>query len=716
MSRTGMMIGGAWGISMLMNLTVQAADVTIQHHDLHVELRPKSHVIIAHDTIRLTGRPDAGQVLRVRLNPNLEIEEVILADGPLLFWKETLRASQNTRKESDPRWTRTIEIRLPEVPPSRDAIRVQVSYRGHIRDAPTASPGLRFVRPDKTSGYIGEEGVYLTSETSWYPDVPGSFATFHVTATVPAGWRAVTHGQEVSFTKKKTMATSEWDVRARTEALTLAANRFVKRASQWNGIEIATYVFPEDAHVADQYVEATTRYLEWYTNLLGPYPFPKFAVVENFFPSGIGLPSFTLLGSRVMKRGYTQPYSLGHEVVHSWLGNSVHNHFETGNWIEGLTTYLANYYYDERAEGDEKAGARRRRMIMEYNLYVRSSDDYPVVKFHHKENRVDNAIGYQKTAMIFHMLRRELGDQDFFQAIRTIIADYSGGYADWPQLRQGFEDASGKELSWFFNQWVHGSGAPRLRIVQARVERDSRTGYWVSMKVKQNGTPYRLRVPAVILLEQGREYRTWVDIRGNEQTMALWVPAKPIRLQLDPAYQIFRRLDRQAMSPILNGWVTDRRRAVLLASTTSEPEQQGLQPALDRIRSSNDDTTWLDERTSSIEAQSVLVMGRPQTNPWTGRILQWCGSQVRLSERSVTIQGTTYAGDGVAVLVTCTHPRHSEHVGTAFFGFSPEAIQGLSRLLFFYGWDSYLVFENGKVMARGSFEPPTDDLTVELQT
>ncbi len=168
------------------------------------------------------------------------------------------------------------------------------------------------------------------------------------------------------------------------------------------------------------------------------------------------------------------------------------------------------------------------------------------------------------------------------------------------------------------------------------------------------------------------------------------------------------------MSPVLNGWVTDQRRAVLLASTTSEPEQQGLQPAINRIRSQNDDTAWLDERTSSIEAQSVLAMGHPQTNPWIGRILQWCGPQVRLREQSMTIQGTTYKGDGVAVLVNCAHPGYSEHVGTVFFGFSPRAIHGLSRLLFFYGWDSYLVFENGRVMARGLFDAPTADLTVAL--
>ena len=159
-------------------------------------------------------------------------------------------------------------------------------------------------------------------------------------------------------------------------------------------------------------------------------------------------------------------------------------------------------------------------------------------------------------------------------------------------------------------------------------------------------------------------------------------------------------------------WVTDQRRAVLLASTTPEPERQGLKPAIDRIRSQNDDVDWLDERTVSIGAQSVLAMGHPQTNPWVGRILEWCGPRVKLQEGSITIQGTTYAGDHVAVLVNCANPTHPGHVGTVFFGFSPKAVQGLSRLLFFYGWDSYLVFDKKRVTTRGSFDPPIDDLTV----
>ena len=83
------------------------------------------------------------------------------------FGEEDLPSVENKREV--PGWTRTIEIRLPEASSPPDATRVHIAYRGRIQDAPTASPGLRFVRPDRTLGYIGEEGVYLTSENLLVP-------------------------------------------------------------------------------------------------------------------------------------------------------------------------------------------------------------------------------------------------------------------------------------------------------------------------------------------------------------------------------------------------------------------------------------------------------------------------------------------------------------------------------------------------------------------
>jgi len=689
-----------------------AAELKIQHHDLVVELDPSRHTLIAQDTIQFVGLPEDDPIIHLRLNSDLEIEEILVGGGPLDFWEEALHVSKGKQGSSETHATRTVEIRLPSLSGNREARTLQVSYRGIINDPPRAAPGLRFVRPDKTMGHIGEEGVYLTSETSWYPEVHGSLATFHVTVTLPNHWRAVTHGQELSYVSQGDTSIAEWRIQTKTEALTLVANRFVKQHRQWQGIELATYLFPEDDHLAPQYLDAIARYLELYTEILGPYPFPKFAVVENFFPSGLGLPSFTLLGSRVIKRGYTQPYSLGHEVVHSWIGNSVLNRLETGNWVEGLTTYLANYYYEERFEGKEKAIAHRRRMMVEYSLYSQPEDDYAVVKFHHKENRLDNAIGYQKTAMIFHMLRRQIGDRAFFRGIRQLVADYTGRYAGWCQLQRAFEDTSGTDLSWFFSQWVERPGAPILAIQEAQVQSDEREGYWIRLRVSQTGKPYRVQVPVSIQLDQVQDYQAILDIRRKNQSMSVWVPSKPKRLMMDPEFEVFRRLTRSQISPMLNLWVTDERRAVSVPPDKSD--QAIFQPALARIRSEQDDVVWVEGSSGIKNVQSVLAFGQPSQNAVTKEVLGWCGSRILVNAQGITIKDKTFFGEDVAVLISCANPKHPDHVGTAFFGLTPEAVKPVARLLFFYGWDSYLVYKNGKVVARGSFVPEAQELTVEL--
>ena len=157
-----------------------------------------------------------------------------------------------------------------------------------------------------------------------------------------------------------------------------------------------------------------------YVNILGRYPFDKFAVVENFFASGLGLPAFTLLGSGSIKRHYVQPYALGHEIVHSWIGNSVFNRDNQGNWVEGLTTYLANYYWHEVVQDAAQAREQRRLMLDGYNLYVRPEADYAVAQFLRKHDEKDNAIGYQKSAFVFHLLRQEIGDEPFWRGIEDL--------------------------------------------------------------------------------------------------------------------------------------------------------------------------------------------------------------------------------------------------------------------------------------------------------
>ena len=332
--------------------------VEVLSHDLNIELHPNRHQLDVLDRMTFKALVSSPASLSLVLNDALQVADIRLVNDKGAPLAITTRSEAAHSEESAQRITITLDDSIA----AGHVFVLEWTYHGLINDPPREPRHLRFVTPSETSGYIGPEGVYLSGETYWYPHLEKALPVFHVHVTTPIGWSAVTQGRQLSQTIQEGKTVADWEIVAKTEALTLVANRFIKAQQDWQGIEIATYLFAEDAPLAQEYLDASVRYLDTYTKLLGPYPFPKFAVVENFFASGLGVPSFTLLGSGVIKRHYIQPYALGHEIVHSWIGNWVFNRSEQGNWVEGLTTYVANYYYEELMGTPEQALDQRRLM------------------------------------------------------------------------------------------------------------------------------------------------------------------------------------------------------------------------------------------------------------------------------------------------------------------------------------------------------------------
>ncbi len=614
----------------------------ILHHTLEVKLVPDRHELLAVDQLVVRALADDVQEAAFTLNSTLHVG-LVLEQKPAGAHALAFRAAPAT----GPAAGQTVTVRFGRPLQTDETVTLLWQYRGEINEPPREPRHLRFVTPSETAGHIGAEGVYLSGETLWYPDLPGSLPTFAVRARTPGEWTAVTHGRQRVRAVQDSVATADWEVAEKTEALTLVANRFVVKQRDWKGIEIATYLFPDDAHLTDEYLEASVRYLDTYIKILGPYPFPKFAVVENFFASGLGMPSFTLLGSGVIKRRYVQPYALGHEIVHSWIGNSVFNEVDQGNWVEGLTTYLANYYYEELTGTPEKASEQRRMMLLGYAVYVRPEEDYAVAQFKQKTDQKDNAIGYQKSAMVFHMLRREIGDESFWRGLRTLVSRYRSRYAGWKDVEQVFADTAGRELRWFFAQWVERPGAAPV-------------------------------------------------VKGGE----------PVRS--DPEYEIFRRIPREALPPMLNLFVTDPIRTVIVPGGGSEPDRVPYVELIAQIVSKDPSSAMQDDQHMEAAKGSLLVLGGPGVNRAAEWAVRGCGDAVRIGKDSVTVEGRTYNGPGTAALLSCRHPDRPGHVVTLFYGVTPAAAAKVARLVFFYGWQSYLVFQDGAVIARGDYAGSRD--------
>ena len=269
------------------------------------------------------------------------------------------------------------------------------------------------------SGTITPAGTLLLDGAGWYPYLDADRTTYRLRVEAPAGTVAVTAGRSLGHMTDGDRTVSTWEVDYPVRGLSLSAARYQVREKTVGRLTAATYLLPESADLSDQYLEATVRYLQFYEELFGPYPFEKFAVVENFFPTGYGFPSYTLLGSRVLRLPFIIDTSLGHEIAHCWWGNGVYVDDSSGNWSEGLTTYVADYLYKER-KSPEAAREYRQQILRNYATLVNPGNDFPISRFQSRNSPLTKTIGYDKCAMVFHMLRRRLGEEVFWGSLRDI--------------------------------------------------------------------------------------------------------------------------------------------------------------------------------------------------------------------------------------------------------------------------------------------------------
>ena len=422
---------------------------------------------------------------------------------------------------------------------------------------------------ESTPGIIAAEGTVLTGDSGWYPGFGDGMLTFSLDIELPSGWRAISQGKR-NTAKRGTGSAADaghiyWEEGQPQDEIFLIAAPFTEYARNDAGIESLVYLRKDDAALAQRYQEATARYIAMYQRLIGPYPYAKFALVENFWETGYGMPSFTLLGSQVIRLPFIIDTSYPHEILHNWWGNGVYVDYTGGNWSEGLTAYLADHLLQEQKGNGAEF---RRSTLQKYADFVSAGRDFPLTQFTSRHSAQTEAVGYGKAMMIFHMLRRKLGDETFTRALQNFYRDYRFKRASFADLEQEFmqsaDPKADKALKLFFAQWVQQSGAPQLRLLSAEAHYDktrpAKTGYELSVKVEQTqpGPAYDLDLPlAVTLAGQDTAYSTVVEMAGIEMKdkqveLHLSFGAQPLRVDVDPEFDLFRRLDRAEIPPALS--------------------------------------------------------------------------------------------------------------------------------------------------------------------
>lgn len=389
-------------------------------------------------------------------------------------------------------------------------------------DAITSDKGLFFIDPDDTDPDLPTQ-IWTQGETEnnsrWFPtfDKPTERFTQEIILTVDKKYITLSNGKKIS-SKLNTdgTRTDHWKQdKEHVPYLTMiAVGEFDEETDTWNSVPLHYYVDKGFGRHAKKIFNHTPEMLSFFTEKLKyPYPWDKYSqvVVREFVSGAMENTGAVVFGDFVQKTDRElidndNDYIVAHEMMHHWFGNLV----TCEDWSnltlnEGFANY-AEYLWFEHKYGKERAEYHRMNEMNGYYSQVMGGGAHPLVDYYYedKENMFDSH-SYNKGGLVLHMLRNYLGDDVFFAALNYYLRKNENTAVEVDELRIAFEDVSGEDLNWFFDQWFLGTGHPYLDVKYTYNDENK----VLLVEVDQSGTPkgfhqnFRLPVDIAIYYPDG---------------------------------------------------------------------------------------------------------------------------------------------------------------------------------------------------------------------
>ncbi len=400
----------------------------------------------------------------------------------------------------------------------------------------TDAKGLYFINPK------GEEKdkptqIWTQGETEansvWFPtiDKPNQKTTDEIYMTVPEKYVTLSNGVLVSQKKNNDgTRTDYWkmDLPHAPYLFFMGVGDYAVIKDSYKGKEVSYYVEKEFAPVARKIFGLTPEMIAFYSKITGiDYVWPKYSqIVGRDYVSGAMENTTATLhqesaqqDARELVDGNSWEEVIAHELFHQWFGDLV----TTESWSNlTLNESFANYsetLWNEYKHGKDAGDAQN---FGDMQGYLQSrSENKDLVRFRYsdKEDMFD-AVSYNKGGRILHMLRNYLGDSAFFKGLNLYLTTNKFKSAEAHQLRLAFEEVSGRDLNWYFNQWYFGAGNPKVDI---SYEYDDAAGK-VNVIVKQTQAGDKVfRLPIAIDVYTGKEkerHNVWVNNRVDTFTFS----------------------------------------------------------------------------------------------------------------------------------------------------------------------------------------------------
>jgi hypothetical protein len=654
--------------------SVQAHEI---HHRLFIELIPEKQKLkgVDHISIIKVKTDD----LYFRLSERAIIKKVLLEGKKNLF-----QFSGGILR---------VPVKKSNTGPMDLIIEYEAVFDDQVPDLPanTDNPGFG------VTGTISEKGTFLLSGSGWRPVMPDHESSCSLTVKAPKGIIAVTSGRRLGETTEGNHTNSRWEIEQPVRGLSLSAGNYQIFEKQAGKVGIYAFLFPKSAYLAKDYMDATAKYLGLYESMFGTYPFPKFAVVENFFPTGYGFASYTLLGSQVLRLPFIIDTSLGHEIAHSWWGNGVYPDYSQGNWSEGLTTYVADFLYKER-QSEKEARDYRLQVLRNYATLVSPSNDFPLADFTGRMDPVTKVIGYDKGAMFFHMLRKHVGEDIFWAGLREVYSRQLFQKTSWDDFREIFEEISGTSLKLFFEQWVYRKGAPQLKLEDVEFTKSANGGR-ITGNLVQKPLFYDLQV--TMKMETDREIISkTISLNDKSASFEFSIGGTPRKLTVDPDIHIFRKMYPSEIPPTINSLKASDSMLVVLADKLSNDGEGIAKLLLEGLGIKN--YQLIHEKNLHREEMihhDMLWIGLPSKDD----IFLSLSETVLFKPDGFILNSVGYFKKEDVFFGVFSNPEATDLVVGLFLPLSSQNLLTVARKIPHYGKYSYLVFSAGQNVDKGDW-------------
>jgi hypothetical protein len=682
------------------------------------------------------------------------------------------------------------KLTLPALPASQGPLRISISYDAVFND-PVVSEPASFDNPGfGVTGSIGERGTFLLEDSGWYPRfagcnpvgpaaeppgqpneiaMGGTRERFNIEVTAPRGIYAVTAGERVGQEDRNAVSISRWKTDPIGQGLSLSAGRYIVRQApsplpslphpslslrEWekrNGVvegrggenrnvPVYTYFTSENDSLSETYLNAAASHIAFYERLHGPYPFPKFAVVENFFPTGYGFPSYTLLGGSVLRLPFIPQTSLRHEIAHSWWGNGVLVDYASGNWCEGLTTYVADYLSQEISSPPD-GRLYRKQILQDYATLAASGADLPLRAFGSRSSPATRAVGYGKAAFVFHMIRQKLGDEAFWKCLRQIYKERLFVRTSWDDFRDAFVRTGGwdaGEARVFFNQWIARSGAPVLKLENVQSRKMGAAGWQTTGSLLQDPPWYDLDVTAAVKTSQTERVDTKIRISEGSASFSIQSAAAPEKLIVDPDVNTFRLLCPEEIPATVNSikgshgllavFTEDGGRKTEDGKQRTEDggwraEHGGRRAAFELLLDGLDqaDARIIGEKEAEMKLsdnKDLLFLGLPRSK----KLKSFLESAPEEVKRHMAVNDGRKSEEGRGadcLFLVFKDPNRGGGITALFLpvpGTSPDSILTAARKITHYGKYSYLSFSQGVIQDKGVWEISHSPMEIDFKS